>query len=279
MTTTVSLMPLQLRRARIDRASFMPVFRQVAEIVRSAVRAGELTPGEDLPSEETIAAALGVGRDSVREALALLANEGMVIKARGRPTRIAPQLPVRRIATSRYGDELRRVLTGAEGPPTGFSADHRISWDEYTVTTSYREEPASSAAAELLSVHAGTPVLRRYFVEFARDEPRQTRVSVMPLDLVADTPVADEKRQPWPGGTIAELHSLGKIVTTVSEDWRTRMPDPDEQRTLDLATGHPVWECVRVFEADGAPVECSEVILPGASHIVRVVTDLHPGEL
>ena len=63
----------------IDQASFEPVYRQLARILREQIQAGELRPGAALPSETSLSQTFGVGRD----ALAALRSEGLVVTTRG----------------------------------------------------------------------------------------------------------------------------------------------------------------------------------------------------
>ena len=67
----------------IDQASFEPVYRQLARILREQIQAGELSPGTALPSEASLSQTFGVGRDAVRDALASLRTEGLVVTTRG----------------------------------------------------------------------------------------------------------------------------------------------------------------------------------------------------
>ncbi len=67
----------------IDAASFEPVYRQLARILREHIQAGELHAGQALPSEASLSQQFGVGRDAVRDALAMLRGEGLVITTRG----------------------------------------------------------------------------------------------------------------------------------------------------------------------------------------------------
>jgi DNA-binding FadR family transcriptional regulator len=53
-------------------------YEQVAERLLADIAAGRLAPGERLPSERDLARRLQVGRASVREALAVLQNEGLL---------------------------------------------------------------------------------------------------------------------------------------------------------------------------------------------------------
>jgi len=70
----------------IDPVSFEPVYRQLARILRDQIRSGELRAGVTVGSEASLSQRFGVGRDAVRDALAALRKEGLVITERGRGT-------------------------------------------------------------------------------------------------------------------------------------------------------------------------------------------------
>jgi DNA-binding GntR family transcriptional regulator len=99
----------------IDQASFEPVYRQLARILRDQIQAGELRAGEALPSEASLSQRFGVGRDAVRDALAMLRSEGLVITTRGIGTFVRG--PVEEVAVVRVGAGTRvsaRVPTADE---------------------------------------------------------------------------------------------------------------------------------------------------------------------
>src|SRR5436305_4491785 len=54
------------------------LYRQIADQIRTLIRAGEFTAGRRLPPERDLAKQLGVSRPSVREALIALEVEGYV---------------------------------------------------------------------------------------------------------------------------------------------------------------------------------------------------------
>jgi DNA-binding FadR family transcriptional regulator len=55
----------------------------VAEELRGRIHRGELGPGDRLPAERDLAVQLGVSRDRLREALAVLVGEGYLVSRRG----------------------------------------------------------------------------------------------------------------------------------------------------------------------------------------------------
>lgn len=99
----------------IDQASFEPVYRQLARILREQIQAGDLHPGAALPSEAALSQTFGVGRDAVRDALASLRSEGLVVTTRGIGTFVRE--PATEVTTLHRGEGTRvtaRVATADE---------------------------------------------------------------------------------------------------------------------------------------------------------------------
>ena len=67
---------MPLRRVR-------KAYEQVADQLRELIVTGELAPGERLPTETVLAREFGVSRATVREALRLLAAQGLIRTAKG----------------------------------------------------------------------------------------------------------------------------------------------------------------------------------------------------
>jgi GntR family transcriptional regulator len=68
------------------------LYHQIADCLRDRVESGGFPDGV-LPSEERLAEMFGVGRDAVRDALAVLVNEGLSQKRRGRQATVRQRGP------------------------------------------------------------------------------------------------------------------------------------------------------------------------------------------
>lgn len=82
--------------AVINFHSGVPVVRQVVDLLRQRVQSGEWQPGASLPAEADLAHEYGVGKDTLRDALAVLRAEGTVRGGgRGRRAMVPPKVQLR----------------------------------------------------------------------------------------------------------------------------------------------------------------------------------------
>ncbi|AWB65790.1 GntR family transcriptional regulator [Saccharobesus litoralis] len=72
-------------------AKIIPIREQIADIMRSDIISGELTPGEKL-NEQELAARFGVSRGPIRDVLLKLAKEGLVVSKTNIGTYVAAPL-------------------------------------------------------------------------------------------------------------------------------------------------------------------------------------------
>ncbi|MCK1798043.1 GntR family transcriptional regulator [Streptomyces sp. XM4193] len=73
-----------------------PLHTRIAADLRGRIHDRELTPGDLLPSESELQERFSVSRSVVRQALATLESEGLVRRARGRGTVVAPRAEMHR---------------------------------------------------------------------------------------------------------------------------------------------------------------------------------------
>ena len=76
--------------ASIDRNSYEPAYAQLVSILRQSMAAGILRPGDQLPSEAQLCERYSVSPMTVRRAINMLVDQGVVIAEQGRGTFVKP---------------------------------------------------------------------------------------------------------------------------------------------------------------------------------------------
>ena len=93
----------------IDKKSRVPFYEQIKEQVKSSVHAGQLAPGDQLPTLRELSTVLGVNFNTAALAYRDLANEGMIVSVRGRGSFIASTPGTQDMQTTRR-DKLRQLV-------------------------------------------------------------------------------------------------------------------------------------------------------------------------
>ena len=80
----------------LDRSSFVPLYYQLQELIKEQIESGGWKPRDRLPSEAELARRYAVSRVVVRQALAILQDDGQIVRIQGRGTFVAePKLDAR----------------------------------------------------------------------------------------------------------------------------------------------------------------------------------------
>ncbi|MBN8224381.1 MAG: GntR family transcriptional regulator [Xanthomonadales bacterium] len=80
---------MDARILHVDPASPEPIYRQIAEQLRRLVAAGQLRPGDGLPSVREVAAAHAINPMTVSRAYSQLEAEGVLERLRGKGMAVA----------------------------------------------------------------------------------------------------------------------------------------------------------------------------------------------
>ena len=183
-------------------------YRQIANRLRAAVRAGEYEPGDRLPGENDLMATYGVARMTARQAIGVLTTEGVAEARKGSGVYARDFTPVIRSALTRLSHE--RWSAGAS--IWSANADGR----DITVSTTVTEIPVPERIAPLLALEDDQLVCvraRRFVLD---DKPVQLSTSYLPSSIVAGSPIAQEDT--GPGGTYARLAELGHAPAHFREE-------------------------------------------------------------
>jgi GntR family transcriptional regulator len=247
-----------------------PEYLRIAADLRGRISRGEYGPGDQIPTLPELCTMYGgVSQTTIRNALALLRNEGLIETRARAGTRVRPRPPVHRMAADRY-----RCTPGARSTP--YTRDQGIAWSEYRLDKRFERVQADTELAGLFECEVGERLLARHFVFYDNDQPTQMSTSYVRWSDVVGTPVADPINEPWPGGTRAQLGSLGIRVTQVTESFTAAMPTELEAATLRIGVGVPVLRYTRRHIADtGRVVEVAHpIVRRGDTTIVDFRIDL-----
>lgn len=244
-------------------------YERIADDLRQSIRAGELKPGGKLPAETKLAERYRKGLPTVRQALAQLQAEGLIEKQHGRGNfvRKPRRLVVR--TNERHQWEKDRVQASAEERETtgATERDTGLEMGELVFSASYKEAKADDNLAKALRVPVGTQLVERIYRTRHRDDetPFNLVRSYLVHELVASNPdLLDDTKEPWPGGTQSQLHTVGIEVDHIEERITARPPKIEEAEELGISAGVAVMVLQKTsIDTEDRVVDWSEIILPG----------------
>lgn len=212
--------------------SHSPIYIQLAQKLRMQIVEGKILAGEALPSERDLCALMGASRVTVRKAIALLMEEGMLSRKHGSGTYVAPRIQ----ATGTY--------------LTSFSEDARGRGE--VTTTLWLEKTLGSANAEqarLLELQSAAAVLRLSRVRMSGGEPLAVEHAIVPADML---PGPDEVT----GSLYAALAEHGNRPVIGEQKIRAALAGPADAKWLGINEGAEILRIERLTRRhDGRPVE------------------------
>jgi len=244
-----------LTDAALDRASPVPLYYQLAENRETAIRSGSLSSGSHLENEIELARQLRVSRRTVRRAIAVLANRGLVIRRHGIGTLVVPVRVRRPVRLSSLYDDLAE---SGQAPSTRLLA--------------YEVVPAPLDVATGLQLARGTRVLHFERLRLASGQPISLMRNFLPLGL--KEVVTEEALQFT--GLYRLLRQSGIHLRLASQSIGARSPQPREARLLLIVRSAPLLTMRRIsYDDAGQPVEYGSHIYPAErySFEMSVVAD------
>ena len=154
----------------IDKASPVPFYYQLRQLLESAVAGGVLTAGEQIPTEASLCERYDVSRTVVRQALSDLERTGLVTRMKGKGTFVAqPKVSefVAQSLTSLHED------LSARG--------ERLA----TKVLRLEVEPVSPHVAAMLELPASEQIVLLERLRFLRGEPLVVTTAYMPHSICA----------------------------------------------------------------------------------------------
>jgi GntR family transcriptional regulator len=241
----------------VDRASPLPLWAQVLADLSERLAAGDFDPG--FPTDQELVAAYGVSRQTAREAVRRLVDQGLLARERGRGTR------VRRLAFEHRPGTLEGLF-------------HQVEAQGATQTSIVRvcRETRDAEIAHRLKLPAGEPLVEIERLRLADGEPLALDRSWLPARVARGLLEASLVH----AGLYDELARLcGVRITGGSERVSAVVPTAHERLALEIGADVAALAIERLVHSNDAPVEWRQSLVRGDRYsLVVELSSLRVGQ-
>jgi GntR family transcriptional regulator len=222
-------------------------YQEIADVLGRRLAAGELGSGQLLPSEAELSSEFGASRVTVRRALEVLREQGLVDSRQGFGWFVAAD-PVRQ-SLARLGTIESQLAAD------GISSERRILDFRFV-----------AAPARVASVLGSATVLRVRRLNLADGVPFALVTVWCPEELGSELSRADVTRSPFYELLPVELGSATQVIGAAAVS-------AHDAELLGVPPGSPVLRCERLTRSmDGDAVLVSEHVFP--AHLTEFVVDV-----
>jgi GntR family transcriptional regulator len=216
----------------------LPRFQQVRLVLRERLKGGAYARGLPLPGERQLAQEFGVARVTVRSALERLAEEGLVVRLRGKgtlPAAQAPELPQR-----------LKLRGGLLDDIVSMGRRTRVAVLERALVA------APPHVVEALRLASGARVLRVVRVRKFKGQPIAYTEAFLPPDLAPALERPTLRDMPM----LVALEQSGVRVVSAEQTLGAALADLPAAAALQVPPGTPLLRVSRVAtDAAGRPVQ------------------------
>lgn len=218
----------------LDRSSPVPLYFQVAEHFEQAILSGEIAPGERIANEIALAADLGLSRPTMRQAIQVLVDKGMLVRKRGVGTQVVRGKIRRSVELTSLFDDLSAA---GQKPRTEVVAVGKV--------------PADEDVSRELQLDVGEDVWSLERIRYVGVQPLALMHNFIPVDVV-DLEAVDLEEN----GLYAHLRACGILMRVARQRIGARSATADEASLLDEKKGAPLLTMQRTaYDNAGRAVE------------------------
>ena len=221
-------------RFTLDRSSRVPLYFQVAEQFERAIIDGTIAPGERIANEIALAAELGLSRPTMRQAIQVLVDKGMLVRKRGVGTQVVHGKIRRSVELTSLFDDLSAA---GQKPRTDVIAVGKV--------------PADEDVARELQLTKGADVWSLERLRWVDREPLALMHNFIPVDVV-DLDAVDLAQT----GLYAHLRDCGIVMRVARQRIGARGATVEEAQQLLERKGAPLLTMQRTaYDNAGRAVE------------------------
>lgn len=230
----------------LDRYNPVPLYQQLSDLIASKIRAGELVPGAQLPSENELINLFGVSRFVVRQTLNSLLRQGLIYTEQGRGSFVSIPKIIKPL------DVLQSYQSGMK--KAGIEVEVRIVKKNIVIP--------SPKISEKLSLKPEEKVLELERIAYHKGTPLNLLLSYISLGTWGE-----DILMAFSGGSLYEylLKAGGIHLNRSLNDIEVIFAGEYESRMLNQARGTVLLQITGVsYDQNNFPVEHSRVIYPGS---------------
>jgi GntR family transcriptional regulator len=238
-----------------------PMYRQIAEDLRAQIESGKIRRGEQLQTEIELREHYGASRNTIRDAIKLLATLALVETRPGQGTFVVNKIDP--FVTTLSGDASSAGVSEGTSYRSEVEKRNRVVKNS-SIQLEIQQAPESIAAG--LWVRVDTEVISRHERRFIDDIPWSMQTSYYPMEFVDRGAKRLLSSQDIPEGTTHYLRESIGIKQVGYRIWVTvRAPNPIEADFFKLPPDGriPVYEIFQTaFDGNGKPMRLTVTIYP-----------------
>jgi GntR family transcriptional regulator len=240
-----------------------PKYKQIADGLQRRIESGEWDAGERrLPPEPELEKEYKASRNTIRDAVKLLAKRGLLSTQPGRGTFVNEK--IKPFITTLSADQ-ETGLGGGEGVAFVREATTQMRAPE-TSTPKVESQRAAGDTAEALQLDEGADLISRHQQRFIDDRPYSLQTSFYPMSLIERGAMRLMRAESIEPGTVAYLReTLGIKQVGYRDVIRVRLPDATEVTFFQLPDDGsvPILEALRTaYDSDGQPFRLTVTVFP-----------------
>lgn len=212
----------------LDESGPSPLYNQIYVLLREQIRRGRLEAGTVLPGELELAGLFGVSRITMKRALKELADDGLVVRQRGRGTMVSE------------GGAIPVVSSSFENL---FESLQAMGLETQVDLLDVCDLAADPVVAHRLQLKPGAPVQRSIRRRSLGEEPFSYLVAYVPAEIAAKYDVRALASMP-----LLKLLEVAGHSASEAEQWITAVAAPPHvAAALQIQAGSPILKIDRVM--------------------------------
>jgi len=223
--------------AMVDERLPTPLYHQVYLVLRNKILTDDYSLGSLLPGEQETSDMFGVSRITAKRALNELARDGMVVRERGRGTRVVYRSPAQPVEVNVEG-VLENLLA------MGLKTEVNLLYFDYVT--------ANKEVAHHLCCDDGQEVQKAVRVRIMEGQAFSHLTTYVPADIGRSYSREDLAEKPL----LSLLERTGVKISRAEQTITATLSDAEVSLALDLELGSPIMcICRVVYDQNNRPVE------------------------